>query len=178
MKRSTQVKKTRDKPKGSGIVPRVLLTIVGIVLIMITVSDLSLFLFGKVTNTEMSVRRFGGSDYPVGDNLRYQYSVDWEFWVDGTEYQGHATQIGSPTGIDVSNEVRYFPFAPWVSNLKDSTDPSPLHLVPVILGAFIIVAMNRKSFRDPERFKGKTEEQVLDSMTDYDDSVEEYYHDK
>lgn len=145
---------------------------------MFTISDLSLFLFGKLTSAEVSVRRFGGSEESLGDNLRYQWSVDWEFWVDGEEYQGHATQIGDPNGVHVSDEVRYFPFAPWINNLKSSTDPNPLHIIPLVLGAYVIYAMNKKPSKPPVSYKGKSEQQVLDSMTDYDDSVEEYCHDR
>jgi len=168
----------KQAAKKRSTLPRILLTIVGIILILFTLSDLSLFLFGKLISADVSVRRFGGSDESLGDNLRYQWSVDWVFLVDGKEYQGHATQIGDPNGVDVSDEIRYFPFAPWINNLKSSTDPNPLHIIPLALGIFVVVVMNRKPAKPPASFKGKSEQQVLDSMTDYDDSVEEYYHDK
>ena len=173
-----QRKSGKQAAKKRSALPRILLTIVGIILILFTLSDLSLFLFGKLTSADVSVRRFGGSDEPLGDNLRYQWSVDWEFWVDGKEYQGHATQIGDPNGVDVSNEIRYFTFAPWINNLKSSTDPNPLHIIPLALGIFVILAMNKKPAKPSMSYKGKSEKQVLDSMSDYDDSVEEYYHDK
>lgn len=155
--------------------PRLLLALMGVVLVLLSVSNLSLSLFGRRTGADVSVRRVGGSNGGRND-ISYQWSVSWIFELDGKKYEGHGTRQGSPSGVSVSKWVLYLPFMPWINNLEDATKPSFLNIVPLTLGILLLAVSCRRSAI--KRRAGKIPSRTSDEAMDYDDSVEERFYDQ
>ncbi|HPE96037.1 MAG TPA: hypothetical protein PLT66_08240 [Bacillota bacterium] len=168
-------KKTTGRPNT---IWRIIITLVGVALILLAIRDIGLVAFGKKTTaTDVYTSRYSSVDSNESPDKQYKWGVSWTFRVDGKEYSGSATVRGSATSVKHGNTVYYYPFAPQINSLyaKDSVGFGTAVLV--IIGILLIVVINKKPKKNT-RFKGKTEKQVEAEMTDYDDSVEEYFQNK
>ena len=168
----------KSKKSGTGIVGRILITLLGAVLILWAINDIGLVMWGeKAPVADVNTSRTGGSDSNQPPEKQYRWSVSWTFYVDGKEYTGSATVRGSAIGVKHGRTVYYYPFAPKINSLyaKDGIGLGTVLLVA--LGLFLIIIVNKKP-KENNRFKGKTEKQVESEMKTYDDSVEEFYDKK
>lgn len=163
--------RTSGQARAMGLVPRIVLAVIGLALVFMAITNFLLPLLGHSAVADVSARRVGGSTGNRNE-ISYQWSVSWTFNVDGTPYEGHAMRRGSPFGVDISSTVLYLPFAPWINNLADVSKLSLLNLLTLGLGVILLtVALRRTTNQHATRPHA-----TPDTLSDYDDSVEEYFH--
>ncbi|MDD3230303.1 MAG: hypothetical protein PHE09_13945, partial [Oscillospiraceae bacterium] len=151
---------------------RIAISLVGVALLLIALSNLALYFFGTTAPAAVSRRRVGGSDDGRQASQRYEWSVDYTFRdKTGGEHSGHTTRRGGDTSPKTDSRVYYFPFAPFVSALESEAKPSMGQAVMAALGALLIFVMNGKRKRRPA-----TAARTAQALTGYDDSVEELFH--
>ena len=166
-------KKKKTKKKETSIFWRIVISLVGIALIVIAVSNLLLYFFGEHAAVSITTRRYGGADDGKPADKRYEWYIDYTFTdKEGETHSGHTTRRGSDMSVDVSDTcVYYFTFAPFINALENEAKPGVSQLIFVVLGVFLFYIMNRKQVkRKPVKIKNPSE------LTDYDDSVEESFH--
>lgn len=163
--------------KKSNVFWRVAISLVGAALILLAVSRLLLFFFGETAGASITTDRRGGANDGAAVNQRYEWSVDYTFVdQDGNTHSGHTTRRGSDMSARVTDKiVYYFTFAPFISALESDASPGLSHLIFVVLGVFLLVVMNKKKKTKAPLVKKTIHPKDL---TDYDDSVEEQYHDR
>lgn len=122
---------------------RALITFIGIFLIISTLSNIFLFLFGATASAQVETRRFGGSNPGYPAEKRYEWTVEYSF-IDneGTQHTGYTKRRGADLSVEVSREVKYFSFAPFISSLSDEAIISPLQMVSIAIGGFLIYSVN------------------------------------
>jgi hypothetical protein len=153
---------------------RVAITAVGAALILIAVSNLALYFFGMSAPAAVSTRRVGGANDGQPPNRRYEWSVDYTFRdKNGLEHSGHTTLRGGDIPPKTDRRVYYFPFAPFVSALESEAKPNTGQTVMAALGVLLIFVMNGKKKKRPASAARTARE-----LTDYDDSVEEQFHEE
>lgn len=163
--------KASSQSRAMGVVPRILLAVIGLALVLMAITNFLLPLLGRSAVADVNARRVGGSTGNRNE-ISYQWSVHWTFDVDGKAYAGYAMRRGSPFGVDVSSTVLYLPFAPWINNLADVSRLSALNLLTLGLGVPLLTVALRRTTK-PRVAKPQT---TPDTLSDYDDSIEEYFH--
>lgn len=124
---------------------RIVISVIGICLILMSVANLLLFFFGETASANITTRRQGGSNSGAAPNQRYSWSVDYTFRAeDGSLHEGHTTRRGSDYAVSASDTVYYFPTAPFINSLEDSAEPNVGQPVMAGLGILLLVVMNRK----------------------------------
>lgn len=122
---------------------RIVITFIGLFLILSTISNAALFMFGETTHASVTSRRFGGSNNGYPADKRYEWSVEYSFFdKDGSEYTGYSKRRGSDMSVEVSREARYFDFAPFINSLSDEAVISPIQLISISIGLFLIYVIN------------------------------------
>jgi len=157
---------------------RIVISAIGLVLILMAITNLLLFIFGMQASASISTRRYGGERQGAVNDYRYTWYVDYSFTAsNGIVYDGHLSKLGSATSVSVDKNVRYFSFAPFINTLEDTAKPSLGQLILFAAGAFCLVAMNsnQRKFRQQKSTSDKGNPK-LQPITDYDDSIEEFYH--
>ena len=71
----------------------------------------------------------------------------------------------------------YFAFAPFVSALENDAKPGFGQLLCAAAGLFLIIVMNRRKKAAGRKKPATSMAAVLEGLEDYDDSVEELFHD-
>ncbi|MDW7657764.1 MAG: zinc-ribbon domain-containing protein [Bacillota bacterium] len=174
---ATGKSKTTTKSKKSELFWRIAISLVGIALILMAISNLLLFVLGETATAAVMTRRYGGERPGAVNDKRYTWSVDYTFIAaDGITYEGHLSKLGSATSVKTSKTIYYFTFAPFINTPEDTAEPNLGQLVLLAAGVFCLYVMNRKPkvsarVKTPAR-AGRSSEPII---TDYDDSVEEYY---
>ena len=174
--------KAKAHSKGSKLIPRIGISAIGIALILMAVSNVCLYFLGDSTHTVVTTRRVGGAHTNSAPNQRYEWSVDYTF-VDrqGETHDGHSTRRGGDMSVDYIDTVYYFTFAPYINSLEDVATPSIGQPIMVALGIFLLYVMNRKAKGTDVKHKSyvaSNGEKIVPELQDYDDSVEDVYHDK
>ena len=138
--------KGKRHSSASKIFWKIVISLVGIALILIAMSDISLFFFGESTTASIETRRVGGANHGRPSSQRYVWSVHYTFKdKDGILHDGYTATTGSDFSTKISSDrVYYFPFAPFISALKIQAEPSFIHLIYVIIGVFLVVIMNKR----------------------------------
>lgn len=153
---------------------RIIISVAGVALIMITVFNLALFIIGDTATAKVSVRRVGGSDDGKPPDQRYQWAVDYTFAdKNGIIQSGHTTKRGSDIAVKTDKSVYYFSFAPFINVPEGEAKPSYAQALYIVLGASIIFIINRKKKKTEYDQKSKKD---INELYDYDDSVEESFH--
>lgn len=133
-----------------GLIPRILITLLGIGLIFMGASQIMLGFAGQSTSAVItSIRREGGERTDVRPG-RYTYNISYAFTLpDGKEIDGFTKKIGDSVYLKADGtstiRVRYFPAFPYVNALERDTGPGVGQLVLILAGGFLIYAVNRKS---------------------------------
>lgn len=154
---------------------QIVITLIGSALILIAVSNLTLYFLGESTAATVKTRRVGGSDDGRPVNERYKWAIDYTFYdKDGAEYIGHTSRRGSDFSVNIDRRVYYFSFAPFISAPESEARPNIGQLLFILIGIFLIFSMKpkKKKIRSVSAVKNVRE------LTDYDDSVEELFHEK
>lgn len=164
--------KTRRPNKHAKPFWRIIITAVGAALILIAVSNLALYFFGTVAPAAVSTRRVGGANDGQPPNRRYEWSAHYTFRdKNGLEHSGHTTIRSGDIAPKTDNRVYYFSSAPFISVLESEAKPNTGQAVMAALGVLLIFVMNSKKKRRPAPAARTAQE-----LTDYDDSVEEQFH--
>ena len=131
-----------------GILPRILLSLLGAAFILYGVSHLVLGVFGETATAVITgIRREGGERADSKPN-RYTYNISYSFALpDGKKIDGSTKKISDsiylkPDGTS-TKIVRYFKFAPFINALEEDTKLTFGQPIIIAAGAFLIVVMNR-----------------------------------
>lgn len=163
----------KNKCKPSKLFWRIVISAVGAALILIAVSNLALYFFGETVSVNVITRRVGGADDQYEPNHRYEWSVDYTFMdKNGLQHSGHTTQRGSDLPPKTDSRAYYFSFAPFINALESEAQPNIGQLLYILIGIFLLLVMNRKR----NKARPVPIMQNADDLKDYDDSVEELFH--
>ncbi|SDY63253.1 hypothetical protein SAMN05660462_00523 [Proteiniborus ethanoligenes] len=137
----------KKKIRSIGI--RILITVIGIMFILWGLSTLALGAFGvKETALITNVRREGGERSEATPG-RYTYVVSYTFKLeDGRSIDGFTKKISDGVFIKHPNTVtavKYFSFFPYINALEEETKPGLSQIIYLVIGGFLIVAMNKKT---------------------------------
>jgi len=169
----------KEQSEISKIFWRITLSVLGIALILMAVCNISLFFFGKSTTAEVTTRRYGGADNNWPVSQRYEWSVDYTFSdKEGVIHSGHTNRRGNDMSVKVENTAYYFSFAPFINSLESEAEPNIGQPLLVGMGMLLLFVMNKKK-KTSGRFKVVTtpnDEVDVPKLNDYDDSVEEVFH--
>lgn len=132
-----------------GLIPRILITLLGIVLIFMGAFQAILGFTGKSTSAIITDIRREGGEHTDGKPGRYTYNISYTFTLpDGKEVNGFTKQIGNAVYLKADGTgriaVRYFKAMPYI-NAPEESSPFPLkQAILTAAGIFLIVQMNRK----------------------------------
>jgi len=164
---------TKSKCKLSKLFWRIVISAVGAALILIAVSNFTLYFFGETASASVTTRRVGGADDQYEPSKRYEWSVDYTFKdKNGVSHSGHTTRRGGDLPPKTESRVYYFPFAPFINALESEAQPNIGQLLFIVIGIFLLLVMNRKR----NKARPVPIVQNADDLKDYDDSVEELFH--
>lgn len=184
--------KNKAKAGRSPRVGRIIGTLVGVILLLWILLDWVLLFFGSVTPaSSVSTGRIGGRESGMPSDQSYKWSVRYTYFVDGKEYAGYCTAMGSSYGVRRDSTVHYLPAAPWISSLYVEDAFSLGTLAAFAVGAGLIFIVNsppkgQRKARNPEKVTSmlRSERQrsrritmawIMQNVPAGDDSVEEYY---
>lgn len=131
------------------LIPRILITILGIAIILMGVSQIILGVVGKSAPAVItSIRREGG-ERADGKPGRYTYSIGYTFTItDGSKIDGFSKKISDsvylkPDGTSIVR-VRYLPDFPYINAMEQDTGLGAGQITLIIAGIFLIYFMNTK----------------------------------
>lgn len=163
----------KGKREPSRLFWRIVISAVGISLVLIAVSNFTLYFFGETAKADVTTRRVGGENDQYEPNQRYEWSVDYTFTdKNGAKFSGHTTRRGGDLPPKTDNRAYYFPFAPFVNALESEVQPNIGQLLFILIGIFLLVVVNRKS----NKARLVSTVRSTEDLKDYDDSVEELFH--
>lgn len=130
-------------------VPRFLITLLGIALILMGISEIALDFAEESTSAVVtSIRRVGG-ERTDGKPGRYTYDISYTFTLpDGKEINGFTKKIGDSVYLKAGGtstvQIRYFSFFPYINAMEKDTGLGARQLVLILAGSFLIFIMSRK----------------------------------
>ena len=132
-----------------GLIPRILITLLGIGLIFMGASEIMLDFAGKSASAVITDVRREGGERTDGKPGRYTYNISYTFTLhDGKEVNGFTKQIGDSVYLKTDGtstvRVRYFHAFPYINAMEQDTGLGAGQVVLMIAGGFLIFVMNRK----------------------------------
>lgn len=132
-----------------GLIPRILITLLGIGLIFMGASQASLGFVGESALAVITDIRREGGERTEGKPRRYTYNISYTFTLpDGKEINGFTKKIGDSVYLKADGTstvlVRYFPVFPYINAMERDTGAGAGQAVLMIFGGFLIFFMNRK----------------------------------
>lgn len=132
------------------LIPRVLITLLGIALILMGVSQVALGFAGKNASAVITHIRREGGERADGKPGRYTYNISYTFSLpDGRKIVGHTKKIGDSVYLKADGtsivRVRYFPGLPFVNALERDTGLGAGQVVLTIAGGILIFIINKRS---------------------------------
>ncbi len=131
------------------LLPRILLTLLGVALISMGVSQLLLGFWGESTAAVMTnIRREGGERSESVPN-RYTYNISYTFTLpDGREINGFTKKVSGPIFLKADGTstvmVRYLPVLPHINGLEEFSGFGGAQVVLILTGVFLIYFINIK----------------------------------
>lgn len=131
------------------LVPRLLITLLGIALILMGTFEVVLGIAGTSTlATVTSIRREGG-ERAESTPGRYTYNIGYSFTLpNGKEVSGFAKKIGDSVYLKADGasfvQIRYFPAFPYINAMEKDTKFGARQLVLVLAGVALIFLMNKR----------------------------------
>lgn len=133
----------------SALIPRLLITLLGISLILMGIAELFLGFAGERAEAVVTdVRREGGerTDSKPG---RYTYSIGYTFTLsDGRAINGYAKKIGDAVFLKEDGKatvpIRYLAAFPYISFMEKDTGVGSGQLTLILAGGALVFFMNRK----------------------------------
>ena len=131
------------------VIPRILITLLGIGLIFMGASEIALGFAGKSTSAIITDIRREGGERTDGKSGRYTYNISYTFThPNGKKISGFTKRIGVSVYQKANGtstvQVRYFPAFPYINAMKQDTGLGAGQVVLMIAGGFLIFTMNRK----------------------------------
>ena len=132
-----------------GLLPRILITLLGIGLIFMGMSQAVLGFAGKSALAVITdIRREGGERAEAVSN-RYTYNISYTFTLPGgKEVNGFTKRIGDSVYLKADGtstvRVRYFSVFPYINAMEQDTGIGVRQVVLVIAGGVLIFLMNKK----------------------------------
>lgn len=135
-----------------GLIPRILITLLGIGLIFMGMTQAILGFTGKSASAVITGIRREGGERTDGKPGRYTYNISYTFTLpDGKEVDGFAKYIGDSVYLKADGtstaRVRYFPAFPFINAMERDAGLGAGQVVLVIAGGVLIFLMNRKERR-------------------------------
>lgn len=131
------------------ILPRILLSLLGLALILWGIGNTALGIVGGSASAVItSIRRVGG-ERADGKPGRYTYNISYTFTLpDGKKIDGFTEKIGDSVYLKADGtstvRVRYFPGFPYFNAMEKDTGFGAGQVVLILTGSFLIFFMNRK----------------------------------
>lgn len=168
--------KEKKQKKQTSLFWRIVITAVGVILILLAVLRLLLFFFGTSAVADVNVRRQGGANGGA-PGQRYEWAVSYTFTDhNGTERSGYAVYRGSDYSVNVGSRVYYFSFAPFLHALENDAEPGLSQPIIAALGILLMLAMNKRKKTSKKKSTPVRKPPASRVPDDYDDSVEERFH--
>jgi hypothetical protein len=132
-----------------GLIPRILITLLGIGLIFMGASQVSLGFVGESAPAVITDIRREGGERADGKPGRYTYNISYTFTLpDGKEINGFTKKIGDSVYLKADGtstvRVRYFPVFPYINAMEPDTGFGAGQVVIILAGGFLIFFMNSK----------------------------------
>lgn len=194
--------KHTSKSKASKVFWRWFISIVGVILILIALSEVVLGFIGDTAVANVSTRRTGYADTGAPPNRQYEWSIDYSFNVNGKKYNGTTSAKGNAMSVEHGNIVYYYSFAPFINSINAKDVPGIFNFIMIGLGILLLVVMNKSNKKSKKQkkkeklsaYNNKIQEKniiekginercgekvtmawLMENQTEYDDSIEEYY---
>lgn len=140
--------------KHHKLLPRVLISLLGLALILMGLSEVMLgFVGASAPATITNIRREGG-ERSDGKPGRYTYNISYSFTLpDGRKMDGFTKKIGNSvfikaSGATATEVVKYFPQFPYLNALAQNTGLGAGQVVLMLAGTALIYLMNQKNKRE------------------------------
>ena len=134
---------------SKNILPRLLITLLGIAFILWGITDIMLGLYGKsATAVITNIRREGGERNETIRG-RYTYIISYSFTLpDGKSINSYTRKIGNSVFLKPDGKskviVKYFSFFPYINVPEQDTKPGLSQLILVAIGGFLTYIMNKR----------------------------------
>lgn len=131
------------------LIPRILMTLLGIALILMGASEIILGFVGKSSPAVItSIRREGG-ERTDGKPGRYTYNISYTVTLaDGKEINGFTKKVGDSAYLKADGtstvRVRYLPALPYINAMERDTGLGAGQLMLILVGGILIFLVNRK----------------------------------
>lgn len=132
-----------------GLIPRILITLLGIGLIFMGASQAILGFAGKSASAVVTDIRREGGERTDGKPGRYTYNISYTFTLpDGKEINGFTKKIGDSVYLKADGtstvRIRYFPVFPYINVMERDAGLGAGQVVLMIAGGFLIFFINRR----------------------------------
>lgn len=131
------------------LIPRILLTLLGVAMILWAIGGLALGLFGEHASAVVThTRREGGERDEVVPN-RYTYNISYTFTLpDGSKVDGFTKKVWDALYLKADGTgriaVRYFKAMPYINAPEETTPFSLKQPILMAVGIFLIVQINQR----------------------------------
>lgn len=130
------------------LLPRILISLLGVALILMATSEVMLGLVGKSSSAVItSIRREGGERAEAIPG-RYTYNISYTFTTaDGKEVNGFTKKIGDSVYLKADGtsriRIRYFPFFPYLNVIEKDSGFGLRQAILTFAGGLLIFLINR-----------------------------------
>jgi len=131
------------------ILPRLLITLLGVAFILWGLTDIMLGLFGKTTTAVITNIRREGGERNETIRGRYTYIISYSFTLpDGKSISSYTRRIGNSVFLKADGKskvmVKYFSSFPYINVQEQDTKPGIGQLILIAIGCFLIYIINRR----------------------------------
>ncbi|HYE69591.1 MAG TPA: hypothetical protein VEA58_13320 [Anaerovoracaceae bacterium] len=140
---------------GRDLIPRTLITLLGIVLILMGMSEIFLGFAGERADAVVTDIRREGGERTDGRPGRYTYNIGYTFTLaDGRAINGVAKKIGNAVYLKANGQqtvpIRYFRDFPYISTMEKDDGSGAGQLTLIIAGGALVFLMNTKKQKDDQ----------------------------
>jgi hypothetical protein len=130
------------------ILPRLLITLLGVAFILWGLTDIMLGLLGESTTAVITNIRREGGERNETIRGRYTYIISYSFTLpNGKNYSSYTRKIGNSVFLKPDGKskvkVKYFPLFPAINALEQDTKPSIGQLILIAIGSLLIFIAER-----------------------------------
>lgn len=131
------------------LIPRILITLLGIALILMGVSEGILGLTGRRAVAVVTAIRREGGERTDGRPGRYTYNISYTFTLsNGKIINGYTKKISDSVYLKADGTstvpIRYFPAFPYINAVERDTGFGAGQLVLILAGGILITLINSK----------------------------------
>lgn len=136
-------------------IPRILITLLGIALILMGMSEIYLGFAGERAEAVVTDIRREGGERTDGKPGRYTYHIGYTFTLsDGRTINGVAKKIGNAVYLKPTGEqtvpIRYLRTFPYISTMEKDTGLGVGQLTLILAGGALVFFMNTKKREDDQ----------------------------